>query len=491
VKQNRETQKRRNKKTLKLKATLLTTSLLCVLVMPFTGMTQKPITRDAADITAADTKKDESPAPSPNYSGDFWTRSTLSGDWGGLRNELAARGVTLDMSLTQSAQGIVHGGKDTGWQYSGGRGDIILNLDTQKLGLWPGGFFNLEAEGNFIPADNLRKSINGRTSALMYVNNSQTYPTPAGDNFNLPALNFTQFLSPYFGLTIGKYATITSTSGDMNEFAHGKGDTQFMNMAFNLNPVTALTVPYSILGTGVIAWPTKDPKQAILSFLLMSSTGKASTSGFDELDDDNLTFAGEGQVRTDFFGLTGHQLFGATFSNRKFSSIDQNARFIFENGALEGKKGSWNVYYNFDQYVYEPKKGSGEGIGIFGRFGASDGNPNFMHFFYSLGIGGKGVIPTRERDRYGFGFYYIDISNPKLQGLFRSIKLLRDEYGFEAFYNVAITPWLLLTPDIQVVRGAQKNKIKIGTGPLGVPFIGDRKSIDTATILGIRLHFVF
>ena len=88
----------------------------------------------------------------------------------------------------------------------------------------------------------------------------------------------------------------------------------------------------------------------------MSSTGKASTSGFDDLNDDNLTFAGEGQVRTDFFGLTGHQLFGAIFSNRKFSSIDQNARFIFENGDVEGKKGSWNVYYNFDQYLYEPEE---------------------------------------------------------------------------------------------------------------------------------------
>jgi porin len=53
----------------------------------------------------------------------------------------------------------------------------------------------------------------------------------------------------------------------MNEFAHGKGDTQFMNMAFNVNPVTALTVPYSALGIGMIAWPTKDPKQAILIFI--------------------------------------------------------------------------------------------------------------------------------------------------------------------------------------------------------------------------------
>ena len=116
-----------------------------------------------------------------------------------------------------------------------------------------------------------------------------------------------------------------------------------------------------------------------------------------------------------------------------------------------------------------------------------------MHFFYSLGIGGKGVIPGRERDRYGFGFYYIDVKNPKLQGLFRGTELLRDEYGFEAFYNIAITPWLQLTPDIQVVRGAQKEKITIGTSPgrLGLPFIASRKNIGTSTTLGLRLRMVF
>jgi porin len=258
-----------------------------------------------AHIDAAD-------APSANpYSGDLWTRSTLSGDWWGFRNQLADKGITLDMSLTQSAQGIVHGGKNTGWQYGGGRGDIILNLDTQKLGLWPGGFLNVEAEGNFIPEDNLFKSINGRTGALMSVYSSQLFPTPSGDNFNLPALNFTQFLSPYFGLTIGKYATVTSTSGDMNEFAHGKGDTQFMNTALNVNPILLTTVPYSTLGTGLIVLPTKDPQQAIVNFLVISTTGKASISGFDDLNDDNLSFMLEGRVRTDFFGLTGHQLFGS------------------------------------------------------------------------------------------------------------------------------------------------------------------------------------
>jgi hypothetical protein len=88
--------------------------------------------------------------------------------------------------------------------------------------------------------------------------------------------------------------------------------------------------------------------------------------------------------------------------------------------------------------------------------------------------------------RLMFAILEDDINNPKFQGLFQTIKLLRDEYGFEAFYNAAITPWLLLTPDIQVVRGAQREVFTTGTGPLGLPSIATRKSIGTATILGLR-----
>jgi hypothetical protein len=64
--------------------------------------------------------------------------------------------------------------------------------------------------------------------------------------------------------------------------------------------------------------------------------------------------------------------------------------------------------------------------------------------------------------RLMFAILEDEINNPKIQGLFQTIKLLRDEYGFEAFYSAAITPWLLLTPDIQVVRGAQREKFTTG-----------------------------
>jgi porin len=406
--------------------------------------------------------------PAGTYSGDFLSRSTLTGDWGGVRNDLAKKGVTFDLSLTQIYQGVVDGGKKKDWEY-GGRGDLNIHVDTGKLGLWPGGFFAIEVEGNY------NNSANGYTGALMPANNSHMFPRPVDDNLNVPAFNFTQFLSPHFAVMFGKFATLTSNSGDMNEFAHGKGDTQFMNMAFNLNPVVATTVPYSTLGAGVIVLPTKNPNDAHVSFMVMQTNGQSNFTGFSDLNQNLLTFVGEGRVRTNFFGLTGHQLLGAAYANKEYGSIDQTARVIIQSGEIEKKKGSWNIHYNFDQYLYEPKKGSG--IGIFGRFGASDGNPNFMQYFYSIGVGGKGIIPGRPLDQFGIGYYYLNIHSPMFTGPLATRSFLRDEQGFEAYYNIAVTPWARLTPNIQVIKGAQK-------------YINDNglENNHTSTVLGLRLN---
>jgi porin len=335
-------------------------------------------------------------------------------------------------------------------------------------------------EGNFTD------SVNGLTGALNPVNTNQIFPMPTGDNLNVPNVSYMHFFPPYVAVMLGKLTLLTPTSGDMNEFAHGKGDTQFMNGAFNINPVTLLTIPYSTLGAGLIILPTRDPHDAIVGFSVLQTNGKANTIGFDDLHSDQLSFVGEGRLRTDFFGLTGHQLIGGGYSNKTFTSLDQSLRFFIENRDIEKQDGSWMVYYNFDQYLYEPKKGSGQGLGIFGRVGASDGNPNPMHYFFSFGVGGKGIIPSRPLDRFGVGYYYMDVRNPTFSGLHgRERELLRDEYGVEAFYNIAITPWLQLTPDIQVIKPAQKDFVDTeGLVPV-------RKNVDTTTVLGLRLQMVF
>jgi hypothetical protein len=118
---------------------------------------------------ATDTDKEE-PAPEGPYSGSLWSRSTMTGDWGGFRNTMAAKGITLSSDFTQIAQSMVSGGLDIGWKYQG-RGQITLNVDTQKLGLWPGGFLTVQTEGNY------GETVNGNAGALIPVNTSAIFPT--------------------------------------------------------------------------------------------------------------------------------------------------------------------------------------------------------------------------------------------------------------------------------------------------------------------------
>ena len=122
-------------------------------------------------------------------------------------------------------------------------------------------------------------------------------------------------------------------------------------------------------------------------------------------------------------------------------------------------------------------------ITLMRRFAATDGNPNFLQYFFSLCVGGKGIMASRPNDRFGIGWYYIDIKSPTLTAPPSKMVFLRDEQGVEAYYSVALTPWAHLTPNIQVIRGAQKQTVEL------LP--ANRTDIDTATILGLRLQVLF
>ena len=78
----------------------------------------------------------------PTWGGSFWDRPRLTGSWFGFRDELGKKGVVLDVDLLQIPQGVITGGTDDVAKY-GGLAEYTLNVDTQKLGLWPGGFFNI------------------------------------------------------------------------------------------------------------------------------------------------------------------------------------------------------------------------------------------------------------------------------------------------------------------------------------------------------------
>ena len=50
---------------------------------------------------------------------DIWTREKLTGDWGGLRSDLADHGLSFDLRATQYYQGVASGGANTNSAYGG------------------------------------------------------------------------------------------------------------------------------------------------------------------------------------------------------------------------------------------------------------------------------------------------------------------------------------------------------------------------------------
>ena len=69
----------------------------------------------AADLPISEQGKqsEETPGifPIPDYDADIWSRSYLSGDWGGTRTELAERGIQFDIDYLQWLDTVVDGGR--------------------------------------------------------------------------------------------------------------------------------------------------------------------------------------------------------------------------------------------------------------------------------------------------------------------------------------------------------------------------------------------
>jgi porin len=390
-----------------------------------------------------------------NYSGDVWSRPALTGDWGGLRNTLATRGINLDVDLVQGVLGLNTGGSfknhDSIRYPYGGHAEYTLNVDTGKLGLWPGGFLKILGESQF--GSYLK---GGQTGALLPSNAAALYPIPFDEETTLTSVVFTQFLAKWFGLYLGK---LDSFSGDANAFAH-EWKTQFMNTGLGPNPVVFNTIPYSTLGAGILLLPTDS---VVFNFSALSPGGTANSAGFDELFEKGVVLAAELRVGIKPFGLPGHQLIGGSWNSQTYTSLAQDPRNAIPVGSLisgeislsnslsevqiQETSGSWSVFYNFDQFLYTTKADGSQGIGIFGRIGFGDRNTNILEQFYSFGVGGRGMLPERDNDRFGIGFYYSNLSND-LPG----ILLAGDEIGLEIFYNIAATNWLYVTPDIQVIE---------------------------------------
>jgi len=466
------------------RASVLTVILALVSVA---ANAEQPATVDSADdATATQQPKKEMPSliqKLPDYSGSLWSREYLTGDWGGSRTQLAEDGISSKLDLTQIIQGNAHGGKDTNnaFRYSGSM-DLELSFDTARMNLWPGGLFVLKGETQF------GQSINPKVGALMQPNTDALFPVANDPGATtLSEFFYVQALSEQVILTVGKVDA--TRIADVNAFANSE-KTQFLNLGLRNNPVLLPFAPYTVMAAAVTVLPTD--WLSVTSAVADTNTA-ANYTGFDTAfhSPEGMTLAQEWDFTVKPFGLTGHQRVGFAYSTKDMLALDSDGRIglprtllrrrlllghpvlrllrLSRWSGVDRRPDDWCLFYNFDQYVYTEKDDPTQGIGVFGRFGWSTGRANPTEAFYSIGLSGTGLVPTRDRDVVGLGYYYQDLSDRLRQfGLY-------SEQGVELFYNIEVTPWLHVTPDLQVV-----------INPAGG--FGDR---DVAIVGGLRAQMSF
>jgi porin len=401
-----------------------------------------------------------SPTPSGCCFDDVCARERLTGDWLGARSGLAGSGVTVDADATMFFMGVVDGGVQREFRFAG-HNDYVINMDLGKLGIHEGLFVKLRAEHRY------GESLAGATGALLPSAVAADLPTPETENVYLTNVLFTQMLSERFGVFFGKLDTL---DGDLNAFAHGRGKTQFSNSAFVASPIALRTVPYATLGAGFVI--LGDEGTPLFQFSVLDPTGSIRTSGVDDLYNDGVTLVGELRVPTQFFGRPGHQLFGASWSNRDYVALEQDPRIILPEVPIARQSGSWSVYWNFDQYLYVDPCNPARGWGVFGRAGVADDETNPIEWFLSFGVGGSSMLSGRDADTFGVGWYYSGTSSELAPDLAMVLGGIGDGQGVEMYYNIAVTPWLQVTPDVQFLMPA-------------------RESVDTATVVGLRARVIF
>ena len=411
--------------------------------------------------------------PLLDYSGDLRTRRALTGDWGGWRDRMAEHGISAELSFNTTVQGVVDGGADQEGKI-GTSMDLGVHVDFMRMGLIPGGLLTIRAEGDF------GSSVLKQAGTITAVNYSALMPvgTQANDTATLSDLYYTQFLGEKFGVFAGRFDTFHD--GVVMEFAGAgprAGDAGFLNANLVAPQMVAITTPYvTAFGGGILAKPND---HFAFSAMVLDKAESSLTNGLNQLGDQgwNAIIGGLAQYR--LAGLPGGaQLAGSFVWDGDFSDLGGGQLLNLRAGTgLQGEDTSWSVIGNAWQYVQVFEDVSErplnlhdgrpdlKGWGVFLMWGVADEDTNPFQWSLSGGVGGKGLIPGRDEDVFGIGYFYNELQSGGVVD--RTQDLRSGEQGFEIYYEAEITPWLHLTPDLQVIR----------------PGLGNN---DTAVVLGLR-----
>ena len=428
-----------------------------------------------------------------------------TGDWFGVRTNLADRGIEISGGYTAEVWGNTTGGLKRGAVYTGLL-DFGSTVDLEKLVGWKGA-----------SVSTTWLWLSGRDASEDLVGNFLTISNIAG--FNTLRMLELWFQQEFFQRGEEEAAGLSIRVGQLtadSEFAISEYGALFTNGTFGWPAFLYTNIPeggpgypMGTLGVRVAVnpWKWMTVQSAVFQGNVFAQDVNRHGFRWDLNSDLGYFWINEFQVRwnqgDDAKWLPGQAKFGAWFHTAETPDplFDQDGIPLADsNSNGEPATHPWNYgfYWIVDQMLFrEPagslatpgsgkdgksvvtgkqvvEKPSQQGLGWFGRIAFEPQDRNFVGFYFDTGLVYTGLIPTRDEDQVGIGFVYAQLTN----GARRNLELegsrgVGAEMVLEFTYKAILTPWLYVQPDAQFVINPG------ATQDLGNAFvIGGRVSIN-------------
>lgn len=415
-----------------------------------------------AEIREAETKKAEalSEANDPSKREWFggkswweWTRAT--GDWGGIRTDLEAKGLTIAGSFLHDWSYIIDGGVNN-------RGssrrlvDINATVDLDKMFGWKGGtvfadFYHYAG-----------RLVNDAGDSTGYLNEATDRHRD-----QLAELWFQQtFFDGGLRLKLGKieaardFGVLASTSS----FLHTAG-------AYSSNMLpTYPTYPDPAMGAVAFVYPCEFFYAGFGFFdgATLDGIRTGSRAGFDtffsdDKSDDNY-YIGEAGFTWKNLGKVGGRFGKGRVGGGVWHHTHEFTRF--DSGTEDGTTGG---YVFAEQHLWKSNddEASDKGLWAFARAGFADDAVIAIGTHVGLGVTLRGTFEGRNDDEVGFMWNYADMSD-------KSTAFDGNENAFEVFYRLQLTGSIVVTPDFQYISNPSGNN-----------------TIDDAVIANVRVQVNF
>ncbi len=353
----------------------------------------------------------------------------LTGNWGGLRSNLAERGLTLEAVYKAEYWGAFHKGVESEYFFVD-NSDIILEWDLEKAFGWKGWLFRLYVLGN----DGKVPKIHSE-SVSHGVSNIIAHPTWKIYTLFLERKFFDDRLSILFGtFDFNSEFDVQNSAGLFLNPCYGIGTdiAQSGENGPSIFPTTSLalrvrTRPFknvyaqAAVFDGVPGDPNNPNGTRVI---LKKSDGFfcAAEGGYDNENDDSESFLKAGV--------------GAWYYT---SSMDYLASHIT----------NWGAYVFFDKNLFRESDGKGE-LNAFARIGIADELANEIISSVIVGFNYKGLIPGRDEDEFGAA---LSFDRRKLYYLYGTIPLHdpRSEGDYEIAYKFVVNGAVAVQADLQKI----------------------------------------